>query len=1042
MATLFISYKRDDKVAVTKISDRLKKEYYYDIWIDAVSIPGGEDWRAEIRKGIDKADVVLLMLTPDACASVQVKEEVDYAKSVGRKIMPLQIKRVSEDDQNKLGVAHLNYIDFLASHDDRFAWEKLLNDLPPVLNRNKRLLDPQFKASHEDYLRSLFTRYGDLSLGYLLDATPKETISLFDVYVPLKLGVDFKVEVDETGIIDWWLYDVDNPTTTDDKSRPKSLKGFTPQGEGWEAWRVHLDEGWARFVVRHEEEQAKKPEDKREAVRLGEYNWGRLESEDAPALMPHIVITGAPGSGKSTLLKHLMLCMAGDMLHEGEESKADLNKLGFWTLPAYTPIFIELRALIRTAFPQPEDVVTLDKCFAYIEAEHLKPYGNSLYMPHLKDQLRDGDVMIFLDGLDEVPDADMVERREQIKMLAHLFRTQYPQCRIAVTSRPYAYAGDWQLNGFGQVSLTTLDQDRLEELALRLFRVVLGQEGAEQEAGAFKEQMENVPTELRGSPLFFTLMASIWLNNLTKPADQRLPIAKGDIYRECVEMLVRRWGKKDATSKQSLLDDIGLTQTQLRQVLETLAHHVHSETGEKDDAEFTGGTIFDIVERLKIKRVDIPILKTVLAQRAGITYERAPNRYQYAHRSFQEHLSACYLVGEGRYPQQIVAEIRKSPALWRNVMELIPDEAKRQGRDLWQLVKALLPDKNASVPTDPNDSVWYDIFYATRLIMNHLPKEDDQQDLYRPRIQKYLLEIIEKGLLSPVDRAEMGRMLSEIGDKRAGVGVITTYKIPLPDVVWCHIPAGEFIMGSDDSGQDDEKPAHTLHLDDFYMSRYLVTYAQYRAFEEADDFGDETWWEGFPEDEKRKKNDQAFKYDNHPQERVTWYMAMAFCRWLTHHLDVAKLPMRVWDMTTKTYQTMPYQKMKITLPSEAEYEKSARGTDGRIYPYGNDFDATKGNTSATGIGKTSAVGMFPRGESPYGVLDGSGNVWTWTCSLRKDYKYNSNDGREDESGTGVRIVRGGSWDDSADGARASFRNLISPLNRNDVIGFFVVCRPY
>jgi hypothetical protein len=76
MPTLFISYKRDDKVAVTKIADRLRRDFYFEVWIDAESIPGGEDWRAEIRKGIDKADAVLLMLTPDACASPQVKEEI------------------------------------------------------------------------------------------------------------------------------------------------------------------------------------------------------------------------------------------------------------------------------------------------------------------------------------------------------------------------------------------------------------------------------------------------------------------------------------------------------------------------------------------------------------------------------------------------------------------------------------------------------------------------------------------------------------------------------------------------------------------------------------------------------------------------------------------------------------------------------------------------------------------------------------------------------------------------------------------------------
>ena len=316
-----------------------------------------------------------------------------------------------------------------------------------------------------------------------------------------------------------------------------------------------------------------------------------------------------------------------------------------------------------------------------------------------------------------------------------------------------------------------------------------------------------------------------------------------------------------------------------------------------------------------------------------------------------------------------------------------------------------------------------------------------EHDFIEPEATRLLREI-EIPKTPPARRVIIGHRLSAIGDPRPGVGVIHTYKMPLPAMVWCLIPAGHFTMGSDDSGQSDEKPAHTLYLPEFYMSRYLVTYAQYGAFENAPDFGDETWWDGFPDAQKRKTHDQQFKYANHPRETVTWYMAMAFCRWLTHHIGEATVPMRVWDMTTKSYQTLPYQKMKITLPSEAEYEKMARGTDGRIYPYGNDFDATKGNTVETGIGMTSGVGMFPQGESPYGVLDASGNVQKWTRSLKKDYKYNRNDGREDESGTGACIVRGGSWFDDADGARASYRVDLSPSGWLILSGFFVVCRPY
>lgn len=997
MPTLFISYKRDDKVAVLKISDRLKKEFYFDIWIDAVNIPGGEDWRAEIRRGIDKADVVLLMLTPDACASPQVKEEIDYARSVGRRIVPLQIRRVTSDDLEKLGVEHLNYIDFNTSHDDRFAWEKLLNDLPDVLERDKRLLDPVFRALHQDYLRSLFARYGWLSLSYLLDATPRERVSLFDVYVPLFLGTLIWGKVKDGELVDWWVSD-SREDRLPEEQRTQSFDGMRvdPMTLGSLVQRMR------NFVS----DLAKRPD----GISDGEYSLWRLESEEAPALAWRLVITGAPGSGKSTLLRHLALCMAGDMLVTGDESEADLNRLGFWPLPAYTPIFVELRALVRTAFPEPTTAVTLEKFFAYIEAEQLKPHGIGGYLDDLRAQLRDGDAMIFLDGLDEVPDAETDERREQIKTLAHLLSQQYPACRICITSRPYAYAGDWQLDGFGQVTLTNLDPDRLEELALRLFRVVLGQEGAEQEAESFKVQMKNVPKELRGSPLFFTLMASIWLNNTMKPAAQRLPVSRSDIYRECVEMLIRRWTRKDAISGQSMLDEIGLDEAQLRRVLQALAYHVHGETGESDDAEFTGGRILDTVRQLRLKRIDIDGLCDALAQRAGVIYERAPNRYQYAHRSFQEHLAACYLVEDGRYPQMVADHLRTKPGLWRNVIDLLPDEARRQQRDLWRLVKALLPEKDAVLPDTADDPLWDSIFHAARLMFYHLPANDDLQDVYRPRLQALILKIIETGALAPADRAGMGRILSELGDLRPGVGLMTVSisgaQVALPQIEWCEVPAppgGVFVMGSDDQSSNPRREVEMSY--GFQMARYLITYQQFQTFIDSGEFDDVQWWCDFPKNyQPQAMGEKRNPYHNHPRDRVTWYQAVAFGRWLTAKSRAAGLI----DETAE-----------IRLPTEAEWEYAARGTDERIYPYQGVFDATKGNTSESGIGQSSAVGIFPNGASPFGVLDMSGNLWEWCLN-----KYRSPEiVIADDSGDS-RVLRGGSFLYSQSGAAASYRNYL------------------
>ena len=143
---------------------------------------------------------------------------------------------------------------------------------------------------------------------------------------------------------------------------------------------------------------------------------------------------------------------------------------------------------------------------------------------------------------------------------------------------------------------------------------------------------------------------------------------------------------------------------------------------------------------------------------------------------------------------------------------------------------------------------------------------------------------------------------------------------------------------------------------------------------------------------------------------MSWYQAVAFCRWLSAQLGDT-----------------------VSLPTEQQWEKSARGTDGRIYPYGNEFDAAKGNTRETGIGQTSAVGLFPDGASPYGVLGLSGNVWEWCLNQYED----SSQTAVDASGKS-RVVRGGSWFYYRDFARAVSRSRYSPDGRYSDQGFRVV----
>jgi formylglycine-generating enzyme required for sulfatase activity len=145
--------------------------------------------------------------------------------------------------------------------------------------------------------------------------------------------------------------------------------------------------------------------------------------------------------------------------------------------------------------------------------------------------------------------------------------------------------------------------------------------------------------------------------------------------------------------------------------------------------------------------------------------------------------------------------------------------------------------------------------------------------------------------------------------------------------------------------------------------------------------------------------------EQHPVVNVSWHDAVAYCNWLA-------------DVTGKAYR----------LPSEAEWEKGARGSGGRIFPWGNQWISAASNGREGGKGDTTPAGAYPEGASPYGTLDMAGNVWEWTSSVYKAYPYDSEDGREDlKAADDVRrVLRGGAFVNLAWRVRSAFRGSDLP----------------
>jgi len=748
-----------------------------------------------------------------------------------------------------------------------------------------------------------------------------------------------------------------------------------------------------------------------------------------------LYVPGGPGSGKSTFCRWVAwLVCEGAMPKADVECPEQFAEAFPASFAGKLPVLVPLREFWEKLPVKPagasltahELAVTLD---GWLQERTTTARGIDL-----RSFIDSGRALVLFDGVDEVPTShprvgDGNPHQLLLSGLSHAVKEWRPKGNILLlTSRPYGLTEDEAKRvGLEAAPIADLPSELQQVLARRWFRI---QKQDAERGDASAEDLTRDITErdwlrpLAANPLMLTAMCAIYSDGGKLPQDRH------QLYDRIVDsVLTKRYADP-------------IRRGRVRFELCAIAHAMHTGDvfGPRHPEPLPQAT-FDEAELALRKDAEVPSSQkeSVLGPRearqnllaeSGLLTAVGDRRLAFYHFSVQEFLAAERTFDLHLPNLKSVFVERASVPNWRNTLSFL------FGRYTAAFTAPTPPLALLHALIDLSEET-----FGAQLVVGDcaemLVAKGYALDEARAARLRGLLSRAMATRASAKDRCEAGAVLGKIGDPRFDPDRWFLPSEAPASLGFLRVEAGSFQMGSDSkhdkSAFEQEQPRHSVELPAFFIAAYPVTVAQFKAFVEASGF--------VPED-----RDCLRGIPNHPVVSVSWHEALKYCDWLTETLCAWKDAPRdaaVWlDATVR-------DGWLVTLPSEAEWEKAARGTDGGIYPWGDKFDANLPNTYETGIYQTSAVGAFPGGASPCGAHDMSGNVWEWTRSLWSrgrdkpvfGYPYRPDDHtREDlrAPDEAPRVVRGGSFGYLDLFARAAYRFRVLPDSRVGSIGFRVV----